>query len=338
MTNSKKGLIFLITGMLIFIGTAFIAILNFGDFPKPQKVIIVRFGKMAPVLEKLTVYYNGIEIGKVTKTDFSDDYKYTLFKVEIDRKNFNPPKNIYAEIRITTRAQIKVEGVDLKRYMEFIYPENPDSKPLSDGDIIEGRPTYREDFQEIFKKSVKKEKIEAVLENINKAALETSKITENFYEISKKINDFLKKNQDKIDKIVNNSNETMENIRSVSTTIKEFSEIPAKEKGLKSMLADVSEITENINILTSDVNEITGNPAFQCGLITTSSNLGNITSKIDQNLEGVDIKCLLRNTDRVLNRYDCVGASLSELMTKRALILRLMFGNPGECFGKCTKY
>ena len=64
--------------------------------------------------------------------------------------------------------------------------------------------------------------------------------------------------------------------------------------------------------------------------------MGNLSERINNG----DLNCLItktiQDTDRTVNRYDCIGESFSEMMGERFLLMRLMFGKPGQSFQKCT--
>jgi len=336
MYSTRKGfLIPLVIGFTVFFMSIFIAMFNFGDFSKPQKTIIVKFKDAGPLPDKLPVYYKGIKIGKVTKADFSDDYRHTFLTVKIDNKDFNPPKNIYAELRIEDLAQVKAKGFSLKKYLAVVYPAKPSQEKLKDGDIIEGRSSYINQFQDFFKKSVKKEQIEATANDVFSSTTNLNKISENLMRTTKRIDDFLAKNQKNFDEIVDNSRAATENFSHSSAAIREFTETTLNNPDLKLALQDMPAITENIKDITSSARLIAVNPCFQEGLMKTSYGMGRFAEKLDRSVNETDLRCLVKNTNRILCRYDCFGESLSDLLTKRFLILRMFFGKPGSAFEKC---
>jgi len=95
-------------------------------------------------------------------------------------------------------------------------------------------------------------------------------------------------------------------------------------------------ITANLQKITVDADKITGNPEFKEGLIKTADNAGIFSERLNKG----DLNCLitktLKDTDRIVNRYDCIGESFSGMMGERFLLMRLMFGKPGQSFQKCS--
>ena len=336
MTSAKKGFsIPVLIGFTMVFASIFFATFNFGDFSKPEKTIIVKFKETTPLPDKIPVYYKGIKIGKVIKAEFSEDYQYTYLTVKIDKKDFNPPKNIYAELRLEDIAQLKTKGVSLKKYLAIVYPANPSPEKLKDGDIIEGRASYVDDFQEFFKKSVKKEKVESSAGDIFSSTANLNKISANLVSISKRIDVFLEKNQKKFDEITENSKATSENYRHTTAAVRKFTETTLNDADFNRIFKDLPEITSDIKDITSSLRGISLNPCFQEGIIKSSYGTGKLVEKLDRSIDERELRCLIRNSNNFFYRYECVGDSLSELLSKRFLILRMTFGKPGGAFERC---
>jgi|GEM_PF-4370698 len=346
----------LILGFLTLLGMIFVAETFAGGLFGPEKTIYMRFKDPGPLPERMDVYYKGIKVGKVTGMKFSEDYKYTVLTVEIRKKDFNPPNNIYAEIKIEGEARFWAQGINITQYIDLAYPENPSSTSLKDKDTIEGRIGDIERIQEYLKESLSKEEVESSVDNIQQITKNTEEATQNLAQVTEKINIFLDRNQQKMNEIVSRTNEaianlnaTAENTRSITLTMREFAEKPGEETGLRSALQNLAEFTENINTVSIDLGKFTGDVGFRDELIATPGEIRKFISGTNRNVEEfiqstnatiarLDQKvCItLNDADRAINRYDCIGAGISDLMSERFLVFKLLFGKPGEAFELCT--
>jgi len=296
----------------------------------PDKTIIVKFAEIGPVSTGIPVYYHGVNIGKVSELNFSDDYKYTLVTALIYKKNLNLPKNVYAEIRTT--------GLTGQLYLEILYPDKPSKQTLKDVDTIEGRLSAIQLAQKDLRYMIK---------SIATGATDTTK---NASEASKKLTrvltlteEILNSNRNDIRTFVSEASLSASDFHVASASIKNLSTSPELQQNIKSSASYIPKsskkldnITANINKITVDIDKVTGNPKFQEGLIKTISGIGNISESLDKGDLNCLIKKTLEDTDRTINRYDCIGGSFSEMMSERFLLMRLMFGKPGKSFQKCT--
>ncbi len=330
----------LIPGIIAALAAVFFVAYSVGGFFGPKKIIFVKFDDPGPLPQNMEVYFKGIKVGKITKMSISEDYKSSLLKVEIKEKDFNPPNNIHAEIKIQGEARIWAQGVDITKYVELIYPKDPSAVSLKNGDIIEGRAGDLEKIQDFLGEAMDTEDVQKSVDEVRQIMKNTEKASQNLAKISEKINIFLDNNQKNLDEIVDNTRIATENARQITLAVREFSDRPSGERGLRSTLYGLSGITENVYTLTSDISKITGNSELQsfmaqspflfkkalCSAITT-------LDKTNETLTRVDIT--LNDVERIVNRYDCFGACLSDLLSKRFLGLKLLFGRPGEAFEIC---
>lgn len=327
----KAGLFIIFTlGLLIFS----ILWLRFFSLV-PDKTIIAKFQECGPIPKGIPVYYHGVNIGKINNVDFSDDLRYTLIEILIFRKKMTLPKNVYAEI--------KLEGITGGKYVEILYPDNPSKEILQNKDIIEGRPT---DLQEIVKsisKLVKKRQIQYAIEEIGNAVAKTSEASKKASHLITTFEEIINSNKNDIRKIIKESTFSATNIRITSEATKNVSVSPEFQQNIKSSVSNISRnsekldnITNNINKITTDVDKVTGNPKFQQDLLKTAGNTANISERIDKG----DLNCLIKktfeDTDKTINKYNCIGGEFSNLMSQKFLLIKLMFGQPGQNFQKCN--
>ncbi len=346
MTRKTKGFSLpVISGVLIaFVGLT-LGLFSVGGFFGPKKIIYISFENPGPLTERMNVYYKGIQVGKITEMKFSDDYRYAVLKAEISKKDFNPPENIYAEIKIQGEARIWAQGVDLTKYVELVYPLNPSERRLKNEDTIEGRIGNIEEIEKFLKKNISQEELESSADNVRQIMKNAEKAAQNLAKITENLNDFLDKNRKKLDDIVANINTTTENTSKITHTLEEFAGISADEPGLRSSLRDLAGITKNLNEITLNIGEYTEDARFRDEIMATPGEIRRFICTADRFLRSTDATisnleqkvCITMNdADRIMNRYDCIGAGLSDLLSERFLILKLLFGKPGDAFEACT--
>jgi len=343
MFSGNKGFtIPLILGTIFCFSALFVSAGLFEDIKIPEKTIIIKFKEASPMPKSMPIYYKGLKVGSTVSQEFSEDYQYTLIKARIDKKDFNPPNNIYAEVKYETQAQVRGTKVNLNKYLELIYPENPSKEALKDEDTIEGHPSFINEMQDAVKGSVGKKDVKSAINSVMGVAEEAKKVSEQLNEIARQVNDFLAQNRPKFDEIVENSRNVTGNASYVSGVIRGYSAKPIKEPGMQRSLGDVSLITENlakttynVSEITKDIQCITGNPHFRCGVINSTANVSKISEYLDYSLKYGDIKAILQDTDRAINRFDCFEEGLTDMLSQRFLLLRMIFGKPGKFFDRC---
>jgi len=326
----KAGLYIILTlGLLIFS----ILWLRFFSLT-PDKTITAKFSESGPITKGIPVFYHGVNIGKVDKVDFSDDFRYTMIKLLIYRK-MTLPDNVYAEI--------KTEGLTGQKYIEILYPEKPSGEILKDGDVIEGRLTAFNEIIKAVSQAVKDGQIEKVFGTFKKTAVNASEASKKTVHLLNVVENILISNRGDIRTFVSeaasgagNINVASASIRSITTSTELQENIRSTASYIPQSSTKLNTITANISKIAVDIDRVTGNPEFQEDLLKTVNSAGNITQRLDTGDLNCSIKKILEDTDKIINRYDCIGESFSEMMGERYLLMRLMFGKPGESFEKCT--
>lgn len=301
----------------------------------PDKTITVQFKEIGPVSKGIPVYYHGVSIGKVSSVKFSKDFKYTLVTALIYQSGMNLPKNVYGEV--------KSEGITGQKFLEIIYPDKPSEELLQDGDTIEGRLS---DYQQILKslsEATRKGELKTTFKELKKTSINMSKTTENANVLILLLEEIANSNKKDIRTLVRESAVSATNIRISSGQAKKLSTSPEICQNIRSSICNIAKSSQRMDIITTkadkitdDIDKITGNPQFRQNILRTSDNTACLTERINRG----DLNCLIKktllDTDRTINRYDCIGGSFSEMMTERFLLMRLMFGKPGQSFEKCT--
>lgn len=227
--------------------------------------------------------------------------------------------------------------MDITKYVELIYPQNPSQQTIQDGNFIEGRQGDLEQIQEFLKENINKEDVKKSVTNIQEVMKNAEAASKNLEQITAQVDDFLAKNRRNFDKIVFNTMATTKNANNITYTLREFSDKPEKENGLRSTLTNISETAKNINTISLDISCYTGNEKLYSELTSLPAELKKFMITSENTLRNLDQKaCMtLDDLDRLINRADCMGAGLSNMLSQRLLVLRLLFGKPGKAFEIC---
>lgn len=294
----------------------------------PDKIIIAKFADSGPISKGIPVYYHGVNIGKIDGTEFSKDFKYTLVHILIYKKNMDLPKNVYAEIRTT--------GLTGQTYLEIIYPNNPSSEILKNGDTIEGRLSAIQLVQKTISVAIKNGTIENTIKEVHDTTVNTSDASKKMTQVLILLDEIMVSNRDDFRTLVKKSALSANNVQITSDSIKKLSTSTELQQNIRSTISNMSKSSQKMDKITTDVDKITGDPKLRHDILKTSSNAGDFSERLNKG----DLNCLitktLLDTDKTVNRYDCIGESFSQMMTERFLLMRLMFGKPGKSFKKCT--
>ena len=354
----KAGLFIILTlSMLIF------SILWLRYFSvRPVMTIIAEFKNPGPITKGLAAYYQGVNIGRVSKITFSPDFKHTLVYIEFNQK-LKLPKN--------STAKITAQGITGQKYVDILYPDYPSSKLLVNNNIITGVTPYSlTDFQEAMGKIVKSGKLNNVFRDMEKYLKAEIALTLGLQSTLDKANIFLAKNKDNINSIIskaasstNNLNKILTNINDITgnpqvktgiiSTInftglaaKNFNEISGNKEfshNLRQTSKNILAITDNLNIITGNIKDLSSDKDIKDGLKNTFEVIGKTNKALDglnsYNSKEGDFKGLvvdtLQSTNQAVKRFDCLSCGLSDMLNKRFLLLKLIFGQPGTALKQC---
>jgi len=310
----------------------------------PDKNIIVKFKECGPISTGMPVYYNGVDIGKADKIDFSKDFRYTLVSISIYKKGLDLPNNIYGEL--------KTQGLTGQKYLNIVYPEHPSATILKTNDVIEGRLSSIEYIIKGLNEFISKGDLNQAVKDFRKNAVHISKVIQKIDNVLEILQKILKLNESDIRKLINQGAMSASNINITTDSIKKISSSPELNKNINSAVTNILSGSEKFDKSMSDTNEtilgankiingignVTGNLQFQESIISTAHETDSFLKNLNSGDLNTSVNKILHDTDRTINRYDCLGDSFGDLMHQRFLILRLMFGKPGKSFEKCTNW
>lgn len=290
-------------------------------------------------LFRIDVHYRGYDVGDVTDVKLSQSQKHINFYVTIHYKGLKLPTN--SEIRF------KTENIYGARYLDIEYPQKPSGKFIKDGDKVDGKEAY--------------ERIdEYLIESISSS--ESQKIFQNLSDITDIINISLKNKANKklLDKSAGDLAIILEDLKSItrdssfkkdlkstikysSSSMKNVDEILSRQEIQETIIqapTSVKETQKNIEEMTdsmSKVSKILPDVNQNLGCVNTllndaNGNLCTINTKVPTIPQS-----LVENAETLVVKTSCLECELSKILSKRFLIPRLIFGNPGKSFGNCTK-
>lgn len=240
--------------------------------------ITAEFDELRPTKGAINVFYKGYKIGKVIFVKPNDDFTKTFMKIALFHKKLKLPKNVSIKLQ---REKDKWRKID---YIEVIYPDEPVSLYLENGDLIYGKSTVdietylssqesdsldnmKEDIEgtitalrDLF--TVLNETVSENRKNIKSATDSLSNAAKNIDDMAIKLNRSIKQQ---------NLNKTMSNVEtttdSVSKSAKELEIISRNinefTTGMNSTMPSITSGLNTTGILVKNINEIT------CGVANT---------------------------------------------------------------------
>ena len=315
----------------------------------PDMTIIVKYKEVPPVIRRfpktnINAFYRGYKVGYCSKITLSDDQKYIVFYLGIHYKNLKLPKNI--------KIYLNTEDLYGSMHFSLDYPDNPSSQLLSNGDIVYGTAAY-DRIDKYLVKDIQEGKLGHIISNM---VVITDFLKEKTINNNVDFNNFLKsidtsrndfgllindlreitgnpKIRQDIKSTIKTSSRTLNNVNQILET-KELRETITKApksidktiKNLEAINKNTPEITKNLTLTNHNFLETNETVNKTNSLLsTTNCNLETINCKVPVIPSGL------------LEKVDCLSNELIEMLNKRFLIFRFMFGKPGSSFKKCKQ-
>lgn len=288
---------------------------------------------------RIDVHYRGYDVGDVTDVKLSKDQRHIEFYVDIHYKGLKLPAN--------SPIIFKTENIYGARYLSVEPQKKPSGKFVQNGDVIDGKEAY-ERIDEYLIEALSSEQSKRMIKNLyditnvleeslknkdnakllNQSSGDLAVILENLRTFTedttfqkdiksavkhssgslRNINEILQKTEirETIIKSPETINQTMNNIKSMNESMGKVSQT----------LPDINKNLTSVNTLLTDSN---------CNLCTINTKIPTIPQS------------LVENAEQLVVKTNCFESELSKILSKRFLILRLMFGNPGKSFKTCAR-
>ena len=352
------AVIFLLWGYLWFKGTGILG---------ANQTINILFHEVAQLNDNADVFLNGIRVGMVDKIVWLNERR-VLVRVQITTKKVLVPQG--ASYRILTN------GIVGAKYIEIDIPHAPDIRAglpaLEDNAEVLGtdpaRPelainklvialskvdpqklvnNYEEDRTRLVRAadqlSILAIKTMPVVDNALPLERDLTQIAHDLRRVSSKVGALLDNPQFTNDlkvtttKLKETADSVQTTVRDINTTLKDKS----LREDLLSALKNLNNATEHVQNsvvavekmskdlkLRSDVKDI---------LLQARKTLDKVDSLLSRPGFGSDIKETLATTREAIGHLDTVARQLNQILDKRAPIMHLMFGRPGQLKSPTTK-
>jgi ABC-type transporter Mla subunit MlaD len=338
-TTEIKAGIFIIASLALFLFGVF-WLRYFTLIPEMQWTIL--FKKPGILNSGYKVYYQGMEVGKISDIKLSKDYKYTMVKADIYEKNFTLPVN--------STASVIAEGIAGQKYIILNIAKKPAADKLKDGSVIMGNDVYTlTDLQDSIKELVNSGKIQDFIKKTDHLMNLQVTMTENF-------NTFMNENRNDIRLFSKNAASSSILLRKTLSDINEVSSDPKIKSDLKQIVfngksfsSELSKITRDENIKES-INNVAAasknlrdvSVSSQKAIDSVNNSLGGIgsyTNKITGSSSGTNLFTNLNDTvlssQETLNSIKCLTEGVSDMLSKKFLLFKFAFGQPGKALNSC---
>jgi len=288
----------------------------------PRNILIAKFKDSPPIghmllREGIGAFYRGYLVGKVYNVTLSEDQRYIVFYINMFYPELRLPKN--------TIVTLRTNGVFGDKLIELDYPDNPSPELLSNRSIVEGT-TIFERLDEYIVKELGKG-------NVKKLILSITDLANN-------LDIVVKDNKGEISQFLRELTRSGSNANLLLNNFRKFIENPQIKSDLQSTLKYSSKSVK-------DLSEIVGNKELKNTINSTPQNFNTTMKNFDsvkENISSVNVNIskatenipeTTQSFNKTIKTYDCLGKGLSDILSKRFLGFRLMFGAPGSSLQKC---
>ncbi|OGI01776.1 MAG: hypothetical protein A2104_09560 [Candidatus Melainabacteria bacterium GWF2_32_7] len=315
---------------------------------RPVMTVCARFTDPGPISTGLPIYYQGVNIGEISKIGFSEDYRYTIVCMDIYKENIKLPKNVY--------AQVRQEGITGQKYISIMYPKNPTSPCLADGDCIEGRSPFGiEDLQAFFEKQVESGRLDRIFINLEQTLANANQTSKRLDRMSITVNNLLQANKEEINDFFKHGSQAASDISDISGTISNFIGDQELEGNLRGTVASISEaarsfeelmadpqvrgnvrqVATNINEITRNVNDILADTEIRQGIRSTFGGIARLLGTADAAIEGFEaggaapiglgitinnLNALLKDMGELISNINCYTGDIYSDVKQTGLI------------------
>lgn len=291
-TVSQYKLITLISLIIILILTG-----AFWAYEKhPRYYLSAKFSDSGPLYKNMPVYYKGVLIGQLKKITITQDYKYSMAKIELYPKDPILYDNIVAKSK-------KIEFED--DYIDLIYPDPPSNTLLKSGAVIEGRGAF--DMDLLLSDVADAEIMLPLFEHLSDllvSANKTSNEVRNFFSDSRSV---LKDSRQNLRQTSKNLSVTTKSLMTMSSRLNNY----ISENKVKNTTSNIDKSSDNIMTATENIKNITA--SVDCA----TRNLDKTVAKIDSTLS---------NTNAVASNAKVITNGFCQTLRKRFAGLRIIFG------------
>lgn len=302
------------------------------------------------------VLYRGVKAGTVDDITISEDGQYAMVDISITNNKVVLHEGDEAYILDKGFTGTKVVAIQPSK-------DYKSRKILVSGDVIEGMSASAlDEIQKSINNLSDEMTFESVLLDLHHLLANTNELTIKLDNLIAKseclfdetneinVNDFIKDvtlvsrnintTSTHLNKILSNkklSKEVRSSISSTNEAMDKFSKVADKTE----ILVDkTSNTVDNLDTTVTKLDKTINDPNLHGSLRTSMEKMSTILTDIKEitgNKEvQTNLKDAIRETNEGITRLNCVGKELSETLSKKFLIPRMMLGQPGKNLGKCS--
>lgn len=317
----KAGIFIIISIVLLIFCVFWLQYFSF----RPVMRIFIQFKNPGPLTNGLRVYYRGLNLGSINDIEPSEDYKSTIIKVNIYKKGLKIPANV--------TATVKSEGITGQKYIDLEYPETPSETFLSNNAVIAGNKGFDlSEVQDFISKHLNNGDFEKMIADF-KASLKETRSTAHYADlVAKRANTILTNNEENVNNLILAGLGSTVGLEKLTNTLNSI----IHESQLKKTLRNTRQITEDIKVITND-------KKFQSNIKSTVSGVNEFVTPLDNHSDsivqivkdtGTSATKMMQDTSCTVNKIGYVSDGVAEMLGKRFLLFKLMFGQPGSYFTK----
>lgn len=316
----------------------------------PQYKIYALFKDISSLTKGATVYYMGLKAGKVSDISLTQNYTRAIVSLNITND----------EIKLFegTSAYIMDKGFTGTKVVILSPPKDINNKPLLEsGDIIHGKISFTfEEFQKRLSDLAEDGTLTQISKDLQKTLKYSAEVSESLDKILKKSEKLLTKdNVKQVETLLNNLYEMSKSLKTMSDSLNRLITNPNIRREVKQTVYNTSQTVEKLQQVIdktgklvdrsqgslTEFDEAVGkadqfinDEEFQQNITESAEKIRSIVSQIEELQGDEELQAKLKDT---LETYNCLGEELSKTLSKRFLLLRLIFGKPGANIGKCAK-
>lgn len=325
---------------------------------RPYMSFVVKYADIPAVSKNLLffpidVHFRGYEVGNVRKIKLAEDQSHIEFFIDIGYKGLKIPTN--------SLMTFKTENVYGTRYIDIDPPCKQSGMLIKNGDIVDGFVAY-ERFDQYLIDELATGKSGRIVQNMQVITDAMRKSVEN--ENNEKL---LSQSSGDLAIIIENLKKISSDpsfqagARHSSCVLKSLDEI-LRQKGVRAAIAEapasmnktlsnMSQMNDYMSKVVESIPETSKNMETGNSLMATGNKLvaegnalvaeGNaLVAEGNKEMSTFNKKIppsLLENAEKLVLKTDCFESEMSKLLSKRNLLLRLIFGHPGKSFKACAK-
>lgn len=278
--------------------------------------ITAKFDDSGPLYVNMPIYYKGYKIGHTTDIKLTEDYSYTLVRIDLYAQKPKLPANIIAKVK---KRDTKTD------YIELTIPDDPSAVLIENGSIIDGQAAF--DLETFLSTIMDSGMLDPIIDN-------ASQLLSSFSDTSDKIGSFFSDSN-----VILKDNK--QNIKHTTTSLTEITSkinTSIKKEQLSNTMSSVDKSSTNILTATENIKNIT------CNVGTATESVKNITCNVEKATKNLDqtmtkIDCTISNVNATASNVKNITGGLCEVLGKRFAGLRIIFGKPmkkNACQNNCN--